>query len=67
MKLGTSVRFLFPTSPATHERFRRILASMPKGAFIDYVMVRHIVGDHQLMLRSFERIGRDVMPRVRDL
>jgi hypothetical protein len=33
----------------------------------DYVMVRHIVGDHQLMLRSFERIGRDVMPRIRPL
>jgi alkanesulfonate monooxygenase SsuD/methylene tetrahydromethanopterin reductase-like flavin-dependent oxidoreductase (luciferase family) len=33
----------------------------------DYVMVRHIVGDHQLMLRSFERLGRDVMPRIRDL
>ncbi len=33
----------------------------------DYVMVRHVVGDHQLMLRSFERIGRDVMPRIRDL
>jgi alkanesulfonate monooxygenase SsuD/methylene tetrahydromethanopterin reductase-like flavin-dependent oxidoreductase (luciferase family) len=33
----------------------------------DYAMVRHIVGDHQLMLRSFERIGRDVMPRIRDL
>jgi alkanesulfonate monooxygenase SsuD/methylene tetrahydromethanopterin reductase-like flavin-dependent oxidoreductase (luciferase family) len=33
----------------------------------DYVMVRHIVGDHQLMLRSFERIGRDVMPRIRGL
>ena len=32
----------------------------------DYVMVRHIVGDHQLMLRPFERIGRDVMPRIRD-
>ncbi len=31
----------------------------------DYVMVRHIVGDHRLMLRSFERIGRDVMPRIR--
>jgi len=33
----------------------------------DYVMVRHIVGDHQLMLRSFERIGRDVMPKIRSL
>jgi alkanesulfonate monooxygenase SsuD/methylene tetrahydromethanopterin reductase-like flavin-dependent oxidoreductase (luciferase family) len=33
----------------------------------DYVMVRHIVGDHQLMLRSFERIGRDVMPQIRAL
>ena len=30
----------------------------------DHVMVRHIVGDHQLMLRSFERIGRDVMPQT---
>jgi len=27
LKLGTSVRFLFPTSPATHERFRSLLAS----------------------------------------
>jgi alkanesulfonate monooxygenase SsuD/methylene tetrahydromethanopterin reductase-like flavin-dependent oxidoreductase (luciferase family) len=33
----------------------------------DHVMVRHVVGDHQLMLRSFERIGRDVMPRIRGL
>lgn len=38
MKLGTSLRFLFPTSPATHERFRRMLASMPKGAFIERPM-----------------------------
>ena len=37
------------------------------SAGFDYVMVRHIVGDHALMLRSFERIGRDVMPRIRDL
>jgi len=35
MKLGTSLRFLFPTSPATHDRFRSLLASMPKGAFIE--------------------------------
>ena len=38
MKLGTSLRFLFPTSPATHERFRSILAAMPKGAFIERPM-----------------------------
>jgi hypothetical protein len=38
MRLGTSVRFLFPTSPATHERFRGLLASMPKGAFIERPM-----------------------------
>jgi len=38
MKLGTSLRFLFPTSPATHERFRGLLASMPKGAFIERPM-----------------------------
>jgi len=38
MKLGTSLRFLFPTSPATHERFRTILASMPPGTFIDRPM-----------------------------
>ena len=25
-----------------------------------------IVGDHQLLLRSFERSDRDVMPRIRD-
>ena len=38
MKLGTSLRFLFPTSPATHERFKGMLASMPKGAFIERPM-----------------------------
>src|SRR5262244_4615708 len=38
MKLGTSLRFLFPTSPATHERFRSLLASMPKGGFIERPM-----------------------------
>ena len=38
MKLGTSVRFLFPTSPATHDRFRSLLGSMPKGAFIERPM-----------------------------
>jgi hypothetical protein len=35
---------------------------------LEFVMVRHIIGDHHyLMLRSFERIGSGVMPRIRDL
>jgi alkanesulfonate monooxygenase SsuD/methylene tetrahydromethanopterin reductase-like flavin-dependent oxidoreductase (luciferase family) len=38
MQLGTSLRFLFPTSPATHDRFRQMLASMPPGAFIERPM-----------------------------
>lgn len=33
----------------------------------EYVMVRHITGDHALMLRSFELIGQRVMPAIRDL
>jgi alkanesulfonate monooxygenase SsuD/methylene tetrahydromethanopterin reductase-like flavin-dependent oxidoreductase (luciferase family) len=38
VKFGTSLRFLFPTSPATHERFRQMLATMPPGAFIERPM-----------------------------
>jgi alkanesulfonate monooxygenase SsuD/methylene tetrahydromethanopterin reductase-like flavin-dependent oxidoreductase (luciferase family) len=33
----------------------------------DHVLVRHIVGDHALMLGSFERIGKDVLPRLHAL
>jgi len=33
----------------------------------EYVMVRHIVGDHAAMLRSFARIGESVMPAIREL
>src|SRR5262249_28075443 len=38
MKLGTSLRFLFPTSPQTHETFRRALATAPPGSFIERPM-----------------------------
>ena len=31
------------------------------------VMVRHVTGDHQQMLRSFSLIGRHVMPAIRNL
>ena len=152
VKLGTSLRFLFPTSPQTHEAFRRALAAAPAGSFIErpigaydtaeqarnwlevaaaaraasldgllvgdnfvgdsdvaaaavvdpilaegyrgtgrdtllvggpatvvqqlreyaamgfgHVMVRHITGDHARMLESFDRIGRHVIPAIRDL
>lgn len=33
----------------------------------EHVMVRHITGDHARMLDSFARLGRDVMPAVREL
>lgn len=33
----------------------------------DEVLVRHITGDHALMLESFARLGRDVLPAIRDL
>ena len=38
VKLGTSLRFLFPTSPQTHEAFRRALAAAPAGSFIERPM-----------------------------
>jgi len=66
MKLGTSVRFLFPTSPATHERFRSILASMPKGAFIERPMgayspdeqarnLMEVAAEDSFRIRSYRR------------
>jgi hypothetical protein len=30
-------------------------------------MVRHIVGEHDAMLRSFARIGESLMPAIREL
>jgi alkanesulfonate monooxygenase SsuD/methylene tetrahydromethanopterin reductase-like flavin-dependent oxidoreductase (luciferase family) len=38
MKLGTSLRFLFPTGPETYERFKEILAALPPGGFIERPM-----------------------------
>ncbi len=38
VKLGTSLRFLFPTSPGTHEAFKRALAAAPPGSFIERPM-----------------------------
>jgi hypothetical protein len=38
VKLGTSVRVVFPTFPAARERFRNRLEFIPKGAFIERPM-----------------------------
>src|SRR6266516_7579028 len=38
MKLGTSLRFLYPTGPPTYERFKEVLATLPPGGFIERPM-----------------------------
>jgi alkanesulfonate monooxygenase SsuD/methylene tetrahydromethanopterin reductase-like flavin-dependent oxidoreductase (luciferase family) len=38
MKLGTSLRFLFPTGEHTYTQFRRTLDAMPPGSFIERPM-----------------------------
>src|SRR5262245_2475036 len=35
MRLGTSLRFLYPSGAHTHALFRQMLASMPPGSFIE--------------------------------
>ena len=35
MKLGTSLRFLYPTGAHTHALFKQMLAAMPPGSFIE--------------------------------
>jgi alkanesulfonate monooxygenase SsuD/methylene tetrahydromethanopterin reductase-like flavin-dependent oxidoreductase (luciferase family) len=58
MKLGTSLRFLFPTSPATHERFRRLLDSMPPGAFIERPMGAYSPGEQARNLMEVAAAAR---------
>jgi len=38
MKLGTSLRFLYPTGPQTYEQFKVALAALPPGGFIERPM-----------------------------
>ncbi|HEY7295008.1 MAG TPA: LLM class flavin-dependent oxidoreductase [Dehalococcoidia bacterium] len=38
MKLGTSLRFIFPTGPQTYQQFKQNLATMPPGSFIERPM-----------------------------
>jgi alkanesulfonate monooxygenase SsuD/methylene tetrahydromethanopterin reductase-like flavin-dependent oxidoreductase (luciferase family) len=59
VKLGTSIRFLFPTSPATHERFRSLLASMPKGAFIERPMGAYSAAEQARTLMEVAAAARD--------
>jgi alkanesulfonate monooxygenase SsuD/methylene tetrahydromethanopterin reductase-like flavin-dependent oxidoreductase (luciferase family) len=45
MKLGTSLRFLYPTGPQTYEQFKQALAAMPPGGFIERPMGAFATGD----------------------
>ncbi|WP_326835317.1 LLM class flavin-dependent oxidoreductase [Amycolatopsis rhabdoformis] len=38
-----------------------------RGLGFDFVLVRHIVGDHRLILDSIRRIGDEVLPAIRSL
>lgn len=60
---GTGKDELLVGSPeAVVERLRHY-----RALGFEEVMVRHITGDHQLMLRSFALIGQRVMPAIRDV
>ena len=60
---GTGKAELLVGSPATVvERLRHY-----RGLGFEDVMVRHVTGDHQRMLRSFALIGELVMPAIRGL
>ena len=60
---GTGKGELLVGSPATVvERLRHY-----RALGFEEVMVRHITGDHQQMLRSFALIGQHVMPAIRAL
>jgi hypothetical protein len=38
-----------------------------RGLGFEFVLVRHIVGEHKLILDSMRRIGDDVLPAIRGL
>ena len=38
MKLGTSIRFLYPTGPHTYPQFKQVFDSLPPGAFFERPM-----------------------------
>jgi alkanesulfonate monooxygenase SsuD/methylene tetrahydromethanopterin reductase-like flavin-dependent oxidoreductase (luciferase family) len=60
---GTGKAELLVGSPETVvERLRHY-----RALGFEEIMVRHITGDHQQMLRSFALIGQHVMPAIRDL
>ena len=60
---GTGKAELLVGSPETVVERLRYCRALGFGE----VMVRHITGDHELMLRSFALIGERVMPAIRDL
>jgi alkanesulfonate monooxygenase SsuD/methylene tetrahydromethanopterin reductase-like flavin-dependent oxidoreductase (luciferase family) len=60
---GTGRDTLLVGGPATVIQQLREYARMG----FEYVMVRHITGDHAQMLASFDRIGRHVLPAIRDI
>jgi alkanesulfonate monooxygenase SsuD/methylene tetrahydromethanopterin reductase-like flavin-dependent oxidoreductase (luciferase family) len=59
MKLATSLRFLFPTGPGTYEQFKRALAAMPPGAFIERPMGAFDTGEQARNLLEVANAARE--------
>jgi alkanesulfonate monooxygenase SsuD/methylene tetrahydromethanopterin reductase-like flavin-dependent oxidoreductase (luciferase family) len=76
MKLGTSLRFRVLAEGYRGTGMEHLLAGGAKSVAeqlrsyralgFEFVMVRHIVGEHDAMLRSFQRIGQSVVPAIRN-
>jgi len=59
MKLGTSLRFLFPTGEQTYPQFRRILDAMPPGGFAERPMGAFDTGEQAANLLDLAKTAAE--------
>lgn len=59
MKLGTSLRFLYPTGPQTYERFKEALAALAPGGFIERPMGAFDAGEQARNVLEVAAAARD--------
>lgn len=59
MKLGTSLRFLYPTGSHTHALFKQMLAAMPPGSFIERPLGATDTGEQARNVLEIAAAARD--------